>query len=225
MSVKAIARGSATRTANKNKRREHILNCAGKLIAERGLDGFTLAELAERAEVTVPTIHNLLGRKSQIFERLVEELVSGVDEALTANQILDPISAVEAFVNKLMEFYASNEELYRAAFAAGERTKQFTQTQPDGVFAYSLSLAEQVCQNGKDQGYLLGSIETKLLATQLFAAQRLSRQDWMYGYIDLKEYRTRVLLGMFITLCADAEPKFKKRLSQRIEALTAKTSV
>lgn len=219
MSVKSIARGSATRTANKNKRREHILRCAGELIAELGLDGFTLAELAERANVTVPTVHNLLGRKSQIFEKLVEELVSGVDEVLTTNQIVDPIDAVEAFVNKLMEFYASNEELYRAAFVAGERTKQFTQTQPDGVFAYSLSLAEQVCLNGKKQGYLLGGIETKLLATQLFAAQRLSRQDWMHGYIDLREYRRRVLLGMFITLSADAEPIFKKRLSRQIKGL------
>lgn len=219
MLAKPIARGSATRAANKLKRRDHILSCAGKLIAEGGIDAFTLSQLAKKAEVTVPTIHNLLGRKSQIFEKLVEEMVSGVGQVLAASEVDDPILAVEAFTDKLMDLYAQNEELYRAAFVAGEKSKLFDQGQPNGIFANSLEIAVQVCEAGKEHGYLQGDIDSRLLAKQLFASQRLTRHDWMHGYLDLAAYRSQVLIGMFVTLTADASPDYKKRLIKCISEL------
>ena len=41
----------------------------------------------------------------------------------------------------------------------------------------------------------------------------------MHGYIDLETYRTQVLTGMLITLCADAAPDFKEELLAKINAL------
>jgi len=64
--TKPIARGSRTRTENMNKRRAQILERASNIIATKGLEGFTLGVLATEASVTVPTIHNLIGKKSDI---------------------------------------------------------------------------------------------------------------------------------------------------------------
>jgi len=216
MTSQPLARGSATRTANKIKRRQHIIDCAGELIARDGVDALTLSRLAEKADVTIPTIHNLIGRKDAIYQVLVDQMLSEIEAAFESKDVSDPIVAVETFVDRLLGLFADNESLYKAAYLAGERKGYFEHDSKTGVFAKSVELAYQVCQNGLDKGNLEGRIDTRKLAVRLFASQRLARQDWVAGYIDLETYRNRVLTGMFITLCADATPEFKKRLIEHI---------
>lgn len=216
VTMNALARGSATRSANKLKRRERILSCAGDIIAADGVEGFTLSKLAERADVTIPTIHNLLGKKAEIYALLVEQMVGRVDEALSEQQISDPIVAVETFIGSLISLFASNEALYKAAFAVGEQIQFFEQQTQSGIFARSLVLARRVCEKALTTGELEGHIGSELMAIHLFDSQRLARQDWMNGYIDLAGYRKQVLTNMFITLCADASPALKERLLKKI---------
>ena len=56
-------------------RRERIFNIAKRLIAAKGLEDFTISELAEEARVTKPTIHNLFGKKSDIIKELISNLI------------------------------------------------------------------------------------------------------------------------------------------------------
>ena len=56
-------------------RRERIFNTAKRLIATKGLEYFTVNELANEAGVTTPTVHNLFGKKSDIIKELVSELI------------------------------------------------------------------------------------------------------------------------------------------------------
>lgn len=220
MSQVSRAKGSATRTANKIKRRENILSEARNMISTEGIDGFTLNKLATAANVTVPTIHNLIGRKSQVFQQLVEDMVIRIEKVLFSTDIHDPIAAVEAFVNRLMELYSSDPDFYKAAFVAGDRIQLFEQELPSGIFSKSLELAIRVCIDAKENGYLNGYIDSINLAHQLFACQRLARQDWVRGYINLKTYRSQLLTGMFIVLAADATPDLHKRLLEKIQALS-----
>lgn len=219
MSQKPIARGSATRTANMNKRREQILSCAGDLIAEGGLDAFTLNKLAAAADVTIPTIHNLIGKKSDIFERLVDEMIEQVEAALLQQKVQEPIESAQTFIDQLLELYRGSEGLYKAAFVAGEQVKLFEHEKPKGVFAKSLALSVQVCEKAKDNGLLEGHISSNQLAQELFGCQRLARGDWVNGYINLTEYRNQVLTGMYIVFAADAESNYRKKLFSEIEKL------
>ena len=216
MSTQTLARGSATRTANKLRRKERILACAGQIIAAQGYDALTLSHLARQAGVTIPTIHNLVGKKSEIFKNLVDEVISRIDEVLARQSETDPILAVQVFTEELISLYAKDEALYKAAFVAGEREKLFEQQSPNGIFMRSVKLALQVCQDAKDNGYLNGDIDTRILAEQLFGSQRLARHDWMHSYIDLQTYKNRILIGMFTVLSADANPAFKARLTSQI---------
>jgi len=219
MPTKPLARGSATRTANKLRRKERILDCARQIIATQGYDALTLSQLAQDAEVTIPTIHNLLGKKSQIIEHLVGDVVSRIGGVLSRQAGDDPITAVQVFTEELISLYVQDEALYKAAFVAGERAKLFEHHSPQGIFMRSMRLATQVCDDGKVAGYLKGDIETHILAEQLFGCQRLARHDWMNNYIDLSEYKPRVLSGMFLVLAADATPEFMERLTTELKAL------
>lgn len=219
MALASIAKGAETRTRNMHLRRENILAKAGEIIAREGIKGLTLGKLAKAANVTVPTIHNLIGPKNQIFSMLVEEMVSRIESVLADQQSDDPIVAIETFVENLIGLYEKDEALYRAAFVAGEHEKIFTHSDPDGIFKKSLSIAEGVCRDAKAKGYLYGTIPTTQLANRLFNSQRLARHDWMHGYTNLAEYRLQVLMGMFITMAADAVPEFHARLVERIVQL------
>ncbi|UAL42583.1 TetR/AcrR family transcriptional regulator [Shewanella inventionis] len=61
--------------ANKALRKERLLSIARELISNNGFEAFTINELASKEQLSIPTVHNLLGKKSNIFEQLIVEIV------------------------------------------------------------------------------------------------------------------------------------------------------
>ena len=222
MSNPTLARGNATRQANKKWRRQRILDIAKHLIASQGFEAFTLSQLAKEAGVSTPTIHNLFGKKDDIFQELVSQMVNTISLALSNPDMSDPIEGAEVFTDNLLRLYKQDEAFYRSAFMAADRTGLFDHKLPDGIFHQSLQIAERLCTEAKENGFLKGNIATATLAEQLFACQRLARQDWVNGYIDLQRYRKQVLIGMYITYAADASPDFYKMLCGKINELVDK---
>ena len=198
--------------ANKERRKARILSEARNLIAEEGFDALTISELAVRSEVTIPTVHNLLGKKNDIVLAVFRGLVDNIDAVLAEPDLIDPVLVSEVFIDKIVALYGSDEVFYRAAFLGGERLGLFEHEMSDGIFAKSIRVAERLCQRALDRGYLLGRIDSSLLAQQLFGAQRLPRQDWVSGYIDLATFRQRALIGMLLTFAADATPELHAHL-------------
>ena len=219
MSSPTLARGNITRQANKKLRRQRILDIAKHLIASQGFEAFTLSHLAKEAGVSTPTIHNLFGKKDDIFQELVSQMVNTISLALSNPDVSDPIEGAEVFTDNLLRLYKQDEAFYRSAFMAADRTGLFDHKLPDGIFHQSLQIAERLCTEAKENGFLKGNIATGTLAEQLFACQRLARQDWVNGYIDLQRYRKQVLIGMYITYAADASPDFYKMLCNKINQL------
>lgn len=221
MSSPVLARGNVTRQANKKLRRQRILDIAKNLIASQGFEAFTLSQLAKEAGVSTPTIHNLFGKRDDIFQELVSQMVNTISLALSNPDMSDPIEGAEVFTDNLLRLYKQDEAFYRSAFMAADRTGLFDPALPSGIFNQSLQIAQRLCTQALEDGFLQGNIETAKLAQQLFACQRLARQDWVNGYIDLDRYRQQVLTGICITYAADATPDFHHRLCQKIRALEA----
>ncbi len=222
MGTQVLARGNTTRQANKKLRRQHILDMAKNLIATEGFEAFTLTQLAKEAGVSAPTIYNLFGKKNDIFHELVAELVESISVAMSNPDMSDPIQGAEVFTDNLLHLYKQDEAFYRAAFIAADRTKLFDHELPTGIFHQSLQIAQRICVAALKDGFLQGNIETAKLAEQLFACQRLARQDWVNGYIDLQQYRQQILMAMYMTYASDASPNFYKRLCAEIQQLNNK---
>ena len=210
------ARGHATRQENKARRMDRILSEARKLIAEEGFDALTISEVAARSQVTIPTVHNLFGKKNDLVLAIFRGLVDNVEAVLAEPELADPIAASEAFIDRIVALYKSDEVFYRAAFMGGERLGLFEHETSAGVFAKSVAVAEGLCSRALAEGYLRGRIQTPLLAQQLFNAQRLPRQDWVSGYIDLNTYRQQALASMLLTFAADAMPALHERICDRL---------
>ncbi len=208
-----------TREDKKNQRAERILDHARAMIAEEGFDALKIRELAERAELTVPTIYNLIGGKSEILARIIEALVERLHVVQTQSGFEDLEMGFEHQINRLADLFAEDEDFYRAAFVAGDRSGLFEQRSDDGIFARSLQQPVEACKAAQAAGLLKGAISAEQLGRQVYDSYRLARQDWANGYFDLNGFREQALTGLFMSLAADASPEFRKRLLARISQL------
>lgn len=215
-------RGVEARTKNKIKRRQNILDEARTMIASDGYDAFTLAKLAKKSNVSLPTIHNLIGNRNAVLKELVQDLVNRAEFSNQKGWSSDPINAIESYMDSLISLYADDEAFYKTAFVIREREELFEQQLSDGIFSQfdqSLEFIQQFILDATEQGYMKGEIDAGLLADHLFANQRLARHDWVNDYIDLTQYRVQVLTGMYITLAADASFEFHKKLLAKVSEL------
>jgi len=141
MAAENTARGNTTRQANKERRRQRILEQARELIANQGYEAFTISELASRSQVSIPTIHNLFGKKHDIVRELCAELVTRIDQVMAQPELVDPVASAEVFIDSLLALYRQDEAFYRAAFVAAERTGLFEREMSTGIFKKSLQIA------------------------------------------------------------------------------------
>ena len=212
------ALGNTTRQANKKLRRERIFNIAKRLIAAKGLEDFTISELAKEAGVTKPTIHNLFGKKSDIIKELVSNLIEQMKIA-SLDPPIEPIENAKFFVDNVVATFEQDTDFYRAALMSAEQVRLFDPRIPDGLF----QRAQQVAAPRKDwyeAGLLLGNIEPSTIMKRVHNSNRLGRIDWVSGYIDLNQFRHQVLEGILLVYASDASPEFHVRLSKEIKRLS-----
>ena len=134
------ALGNTTRQANKKLRRERIFNLAKRLIAAKGLEDFTISELANEAGVTTPTIHNLFGKKSDIIKELVSNLIEQM-QVDTINPPIDPIENTKFFVDNVAAKFENDTDFYRAALMAAEQVGLFDPRVQNGLFQQAQQIA------------------------------------------------------------------------------------
>lgn len=219
MSDQSLSIVESTRSANMSKRRALILSHARNLIAGEGFDALKLRDLANRAGVTVPTIYNLIGGKPEILTLIIEDLVERLEAVQHDVETHSLEAAFQAQIDKLAELFSSDEDYYRAAFIAGDRSGLFEQQSSSGIFSRSVRLPIDACREAKEAGLLHGRVSAEQLGRQIYGCYRLARQDWVNRYFDLGTFRKHALTGVFLCLAADATPAFRKRLIERIASL------
>jgi AcrR family transcriptional regulator len=80
--VKKRAYDASNRRARSQATRQRIIDVARELVVERGYRATTIAAIAERADVNVATVYELVGRKPVLLKELVEQALSGTDRAV-----------------------------------------------------------------------------------------------------------------------------------------------
>jgi len=215
--VKAL--GDVTRQANKKLRRERIFNIAKRLIAAKGLEDFTISELAYEAGVTTPTIHNLFGKKSDIIKELVSNLIEKM-QGIALNPPIDPIENAKFFIDNVVAVFEQEGDFYRAAFVSAERVRLFDPRVPDGIFQRAQQLAAPR-KEWYERGLLLGNVEPSIIMKRVHDSNRLARIDWVLGYIDLNQFRHKATKGILLVYAADASPELHVLLIEEINRLNS----
>lgn len=220
-----IARGSATRTANMAARRERILDAARRIIAAGGFESLNLRELALVAEVTVPTIYNLVGNKSALIEALFDETITPFENLQYIAHDSDPVASPESFFDKVIATMRENENYYRAEFLAREHLAETGDALALAIHERTVHIAVEACEQAIAVGLIAGNLSPQQIGSMIADHFRLAYHDWAHGNICLETFRRRVMTGAYLGLVADATPAYRDQLLLKLQALDSSNGV
>ena len=181
-----------------------IAQAAKEVFAERGYQGATLEEIAQRAGMAKATIYLYYRNKDELFLHVVEELVtlvtaSTAQEALTAKP---PLEKLYDMVRSKVEFY----ERERAFFRIYLHEKQGQEVAPETphkqvlreLYLQGVQTFASVMQEGINAG-VLRPMESRRLA--FFLQEMISNvlEQRIQGQIDTAvEEDVELLLSLFL---------------------------
>ena len=97
-------------------KKEHIINIAIDLFAEKGYEGTSIRDLASKAEVNIAMINYYFGSKEKLFEAIVEFKSTYIRERLeeiTNNDQTSDIEKVDAIIEHYVERFLTNHKYHR----------------------------------------------------------------------------------------------------------------
>ena len=219
------ARGSETRSANMAARRERILDTARRIIALDGFDSLNLRELALAADVTVPTIYNLIGNKAALVEALFDETITPFENLQYIAGDDDPVSSPADFLEKVVTAMRENENYYRAEFLARERLTETGDAVAVAIHERIVQIAIEACEQAKTVGLTAGRLSSRQLGLMIAEHFALAYRDWAHSKISLDAFQNRVSTGAYVCLAADATPNYRNKILKKLNELDLSKAV
>ena len=207
------------------QRRSTILRQARILLANTDDGAFSLRNLAEASDVTVPTIYNLIGGKSSILLALNTELLQRVEDSLIGFDDDHALDMAESIVITAVDMIAEDESFYRASLLASDQLMQTGQhaSERHKLGQRAAAMQTAAIQKAQRSKQLKGDIDAKLLGRQIFRHYQFSAREWMYRLISKEQFKNRALLGIYICLMADANLTLRKLLIKKIQEVSQHT--
>jgi AcrR family transcriptional regulator len=87
-------------------KRQCIIETALRLFAEKGFEGASIRDIAEKAAVNVAMVNYYFGSKEKLFEKIVEYKSShtrGILDEIAKNKELSPIQQIETVIDSYIE--------------------------------------------------------------------------------------------------------------------------
>ncbi|HMM74254.1 MAG TPA: TetR/AcrR family transcriptional regulator [Gammaproteobacteria bacterium] len=211
------------RARNMQKRRARILAEARGLLARGGFEAMNLRELARLADVTVPTIYNLVGNKEEVIVALMSEALAEIEARIGTADKVEPLERAVAVVTASTALFAEDEDFYRPAFLAVEYLEQ-SGPHHDKVarlYAWGRRFIDEGIAACRDAGLLRGDVRPAVLGDLVFRSYRSHCRAWAGGHCSLAEFARLTLLDIHLALAAAAIEAFRPPLVKRITALSA----
>jgi AcrR family transcriptional regulator len=97
-------------------KKEHIIDAAIELFAEKGFEGTSIRELAAKAEVNLAMVNYYFGSKDKLFEAMVEHKVSfmrGRIEDLEKDKTITELEKMDLIIEGYVERFLSQPEFHK----------------------------------------------------------------------------------------------------------------
>jgi AcrR family transcriptional regulator len=185
----------------KARHREFILEAAEAVFAERGYNGATVQEIAERAEFSVGYLYTLFENKEDVYVRLVElrvtEFLQDLRERLRREE--DILEKVRVSVRAKFEFFRHNKQFFHifTHFTPDSRARGpvfmpescreqyqgylaqmadiFRQGMRQGLFAEAEPVTLVLCLDGMTKSVIAHSLYTTKMVDSEQAAETIER--------------------------------------------------
>jgi AcrR family transcriptional regulator len=180
--------------------RRDVIDAAGALIAEGGVDGLTMRKLAERASVAVATLYNQFGDRDGVLVAFVSSGLDQLEVELDAQPDAGPIDTTRQLFEMLDDNFAAEPEVWKPIFASlksGIGAHGMGEV-GDRVVAYIESDFSKAAADGR----FVVDCHIENLARHVFNLRMNKLEKWAKSIIDWNQYRASSLLSLELTLAA-----------------------
>ena len=207
------------RERHKAKRRDAVLDAALDLLDGPDAAAATTERIAERAEVAVATVYNLVGTREQLLLALLDRVVAEVVESLVAaGPTGDPLDTLRALTEHAVAVLTRRPQAYRrvvlqlSAMAGGGTLH--TKLSPATAAAGELRRAQQA-------GLLRSDLDADALAAQVYLSFNGALLRWAAGALTDAGLRAAALHGLTVVLVAAGTASRRRASLAELRALGA----
>lgn len=215
------------RARNMQKRRTRIIAEARKLLARGGNGALNLRELASQANLTVPTIYNLVGNKEDVLLAVAAEVLTEIESRIAPASSAEPLEVAAALVEESTQLFSENEDFYRSAFLAVEGLDESGQHhhEVERIYAWAEALVLEGVDACLKARLLRGRVPLESMSNLITRNYRMNCRGWAFGHYGLEEFRRQAIADLYIILAADAVEIFHSKLMNNIAQTQAQKSV
>lgn len=131
------------RERGKRRRTQQILDAARELLREAPDEPLTVEKIAARAEVSQPTVFNLVGRRDAIWAALADQSLADLDfERFEA--IADPQDRARVIVDSVIGMVCADAPVFRALLANWTQSARVIHHDPTNALAKCFAGCEGV---------------------------------------------------------------------------------
>jgi AcrR family transcriptional regulator len=180
--------------------RREVIDAAGLLIAESGVEGLTMRKLAERAGVAVATLYNQFGDRDGVLVAFVSSGLDQLEIELDAQPDAGPIDTTRELFDALDDNLVAEPEVWRPIFASLKSGSggHGMGAVGDRVVAYITSDLAKAAVDG----LFVVDVDVEGLARHVFNTRMNRVEKWAQSAIDWDQYRMSSTLGLELILAS-----------------------
>lgn len=186
------------REARRGVHRQHLLDAAERVFAERGYDRTRMQDVAAEAGLALATVYDLIRRKEDLYAEIHRVRGDALLQraAQTAAGAKDAMDALLVGVRAYAEFLLEHPHYLRIQLQESQPwavAPRFTTTEQDQKWRQGLELATRVFEAAIVEGRIRRE-DPALLARLMIAAHQVYLGDWMEQ--GMKEPATELVARM-----------------------------
>ena len=177
-----------------------------------------MRKVARAANLSVPTLYNLLGSKEEIRAALCAGFFDEIDQDLQETSLDRPLERALALATEGVDHVVAQAAMTRPVLLAGEQIS----THERWPTPHAVERSRAAIQAAMDQGYLHADLRADLLAAQAYEGFYRAALMWARRELDAAGFRTKALYAVCVCLLAAATDTTRPELLRTTRRLERK---
>ena len=198
------------RSANKAKRRAAILDATRQLLREGSIEDLKIAHIAERAEVVVATIYNLVGTRDKVLGAVMDETFDRVGSQFSELSKDRPLEYTDAVMQQVVHEYCNDPAVHRQLLMASSTLGSLNLREDPSL------LPVAAMQRAQEKGLLGKNTQASVIGYQIYLAFQGTLLDWARGHLNDHEFKYYSHYALWVNVAAHSSPDCLKDHTQRL---------
>ena len=162
-----------------SKRQLEIIEAAGKILTEKGINGLTTKKLAQEMNFSESALYRHFSSKEEIIVSMLNYLALNMDQHATELENKNPTEQLKNFFQNQFRFFESQPYFVIAVFSEGllEESEKINHA-IKSLMTKRIQLLKPIIQIGQEKGAITNDLDSDELIHILMGSVRLFMLKW-----------------------------------------------